>query len=250
LCFHRFDPVRVKAGGVAARRSLLRAVNAKLKPLTGRLILLLCAAGDSPGRVSFPASVFSDMVLTVLLYPLILVAMVGFVIAGAAVPGAGIGSGLLPVVFFAIGVVLADIPTRERRADTTAIVYAAPLVKKSFVWWKFTSAFLFALCLSAVPAARMAFTNPGAALSLLIGCVFLAAASTCLGILSFNPKTFIVTFLMFWYLALNDAGRTPGFDFAGWYGTATAQVRIAYAASAATMLALTQLIHSFRLRAL
>ncbi len=248
LCFHRFDPVRVKAAGHSARRSLLRAVNARLKPLA-RLFLLNGIRGDSEARVTFLASVLSDTMLTVLLYPLILVAIVGFAIAGATVPGAGIGRGLLPVVFFGVGVVLADIPTRERRAGTTAIVYAVPLVKQSFVWWKFASGLLLALSFAAVPGARLTFTNPGAALSLLIGCAFVTAASTCLGILSSNPKTFIVAFLMFWYVALNDAGRFPGFDFAGWYGIATPNVRIAYAASAIALLALTQFVYSIRHRA-
>ena len=49
------------------------------------------------------------------------------------------------------------------------------------------------------------------------------------------PKTFIVLFLTFWYIALSDKGQSPSLDFAGWYGTATPAVIAAYAAIGAVV---------------
>jgi hypothetical protein len=76
----------------------------------------------------------------------------------------------------------------------------------------------------------------GSAVGLLIGIAFTAAAATSLGTMTSNPKTFVVAFLLFWYLALNDGGKSANFDFAGWYGAATPAVQFMYALLAAGML--------------
>ena len=76
----------------------------------------------------------------------------------------------------------------------------------------------------------------------------MAAASTALGIISSNPKTFIVAFLTFWYIALNDKGASPALDFAGWFGRTTPSVSAAYATIAIALLVLAQLFHVWDLR--
>ena len=50
--------------------------------------------------------------------------------------------------------------------------------------------------------------------------------------ISANPKTFIVLFLTFWYVVVNDAGATAAFDFAGFQGAATWRVTFVYLAAA------------------
>ena len=45
--------------------------------------------------------------------------------------------------------------------------------------------------------------------------LFTSAAATALGIVSSNPKTFIVAFLTFWYITTQDKGASPSLDFAG-----------------------------------
>src|SRR5688572_33226105 len=51
---------------------------------------------------------------------------------------------------------------------------------------------------------------------------------TCaLPIFSSNPKTFIVAFLTFWYIALSDKGASPALDFADWFGKTTPAVTAA-----------------------
>ena len=72
--------------------------------------------------------------------------------------------------------------------------------------------------------------------------------ATALGILSANPKTFIVSFLTFWYIALSDKGASPALDFAGWFGKTTPSVSLAYALIALAFLTLAQLFHLWELR--
>jgi hypothetical protein len=45
-----------------------------------------------------------------------------------------------------------------------------------------------------------------------------------------DPKTFIVLFLTFWYVVVNDGGKTKSLDFAGFYGTPATGVIVMYAA--------------------
>jgi len=103
-----------------------------------------------------------------------------------------------------------------------------PLLKPNFVWWKLFAACTLVLLFTTVPFVRLLIHHPSSALSLLIGSIFLASCATALGIASGNPKTFIVSFLMFLYVVVNDGGKTPGFDFAGWFGVATPAVQIQY----------------------
>ena len=69
-----------------------------------------------------------------------------------------------------------------------------------------------------------------------------------LGIVSSNPKTFIVGFLTFWYIALNDKGASPALDFADWFGKSTPSIVVAYAGAAVALLVLAQLFHTWELR--
>jgi uncharacterized membrane protein len=128
-----------------------------------------------------------------------------------------------------------------------ALVFAVPALRARFVWWKLTSALLVALVFLAIPLARTIALWPPAALPLLLGVFLTVSAATAFGILSANPKTFIVVFLMYWYIALNDKGESPALDFAGWFGTATPAVLAGYVAAALGLLAAAELFHRFDL---
>ena len=83
----------------------------------------------------------------------------------------------------------------------------------------------------------------------LIGIAFAATAATSLGVISGNPKTFIVCFLTFWYVVVSDHGKTPAFDFAGFFATPPATVTLTYAAISIALLAVAEVVHRARLRA-
>lgn len=227
--FHRFDPARVRAVGDSSRRRWSSRFNAMAKPFARILAALLPASNP----------VLAEARTTIAGMPLIAPAILGFGIASLA------SSDVLQIAYAAMAIAIADIASREKRAGTTAFVFATPRLREWFVAWKFLSTLLVAFVFLALPSFRLLVTRPAA---VVVGIVFTCAAATCLGIVSANPKTFIVGFLTFWYLVVNDKGATPSFDFAGFFGAATPAVTAAYAAAALAFLALAHLFHTSDLK--
>lgn len=244
LLFHRFDPARLKASAKRKHRSWLGLLNERMKFVTGLIPLV----GRREGATLHPSLMFSilqDSLLTLRLYPVITVILVVLAAISAA---SREQAGVLPVIFGVLIIAVSDIGSREKRNGLVTSVFAMPGLKSNYVIWKFGSVLLVILAFAFVPLLRLAFANMSAMLSLLIGCVFTAALATCFGMLSSNPKTFIVIFGMFWYLVLNDGGKNPGFDFAGWYGTATLPVQMSYLGIAVAVLAVTQVLNAIQLK--
>lgn len=241
--FHRFDPTRIKATAQKAHRNILMRVNQWLKPLTRPLQVFTMS-----GKSSFARTLISDAVLSFQLYPVALLLILGFWIATAVNPVANIRSGVLPAVFPIIAVVLADLSTREQTSGTRSLIFSTPRVRSLFVWWKFGSAWLVAILFVLVAMAKLGFADPRSALSLLIGTIFVAAAATALGSMTSNPKAFLAVFLLFWYVVMNAGQASPEFDFAGWFQTATATVRMTYLALSVAMLAAAEGVYRLQLR--
>lgn len=216
--FHRFDPVRVKVAAKGQGKWLSR-FNTALKPLTRWL------GGRGP--------VSADAAMTITSAPLIGVA----VIVAAFLP--------LPGAFAALAIAIADVACRDSQAGTMALIRSAPRVREQFVWWKTASAGVIAVAFLAIPALRAGVRG---FIPLVAGAFFVVALATALGVVSGNAKTFIVVFLSFWYVTLNDRGATPALDFAGFYGKATPAIIAAYAALGIALLAVAQLVYALRLR--
>jgi hypothetical protein len=229
--FHRFDPARVRAIAQKSGRSWSGRLNAISKPFARVLTAVIPSTN--------PAA--ADARMTIAELPLIAPALIGFAIAA-------ISTDVLPIAFAAVAIAIADIASREKRAGTTAFAFASPHLRRRFVLWKFTSALLVATLFLAIPAARAIAHRPAAALPILAGLAFTCAAATALGIISGNPKTFIVGFLSFFYVVMNDKGATPSLDFAGFFGAATPPVIAAYAAASFALLALAHGMHVVELR--
>jgi hypothetical protein len=166
-----------------------------------------------------------DAVLTLTLSPLAFVALLAVSIVALAAPLAT----ALPIVFAALGIIIADIVTRDTRAGTTASLYAVPRLRESYAWWKFGSTLLLSFIFCVVPLMKSAVIDHHRLASLAIGILFVSAAATLLGLVSRNAKTFIVLFLSFWYVVTNDKGATPLLDFGGFFGNATSQTLGTYA---------------------
>ncbi len=246
--FHRFDPARLRATGERARTSWIGRFNALSKPVARLLVHLASMLVPVSGRPSLLRSAATDALTTIAAFPLLAMAAVGFGVAAMTAGIASMFTGVLPVAFAACAIAIADIACREKRAGTTALIFASPSLRTKFVWWKFLSTLLVAAVIIGLPLARAMMLRPSSALALLIGLLFTCAAATALGIVSANPKTFIVLFLTFWYVATQDKGSSPALDFAGWFGTATPLVIAAYAAIALLFLAAAQVTHSQELR--
>lgn len=240
--FHRFDPARVRSmPNEKSRRSWLGRLNFISKPLARMIVFALSPLSRN--------AAFHDALSTIAAFPLIAVALVIFAIAAMATGDANsLFTAVLPLALAGCAIAIADIASREKRAGTTALVFAAPRLRAGFVFWKFASSLIVALLFLAVPLASAIRTRPHLTLALLTGVIFTTAAATALGIVSANPKTFIVAFLSFWYITTQDRGASPELDFAGWFGTATPSVIATYAVFALASLVLAQLFHASELR--
>jgi hypothetical protein len=241
IFFHRFDPTRVRAlPNEQTRRSWLGRLNLLAKPVAR----LFTHVDRLPGRPSLPRAALTDAMATIAGFPLAAVAILALAIASVASRPAAI----LPIGFAACAMALADIASREKRAATTSLIYAMPALRERFVAWKFLSTLLVAVAFLALPIARAIAVRPSSAAAAIVGLLFLTAAATALGTVSATPKTFLVVFLTFWYVALSDHGVSPSLDFAGWNGVATPQVTAAYAALTLAFVALAHAFHTYQLR--
>lgn len=231
LFFHRFDPARLRAAGAKGKRGWMRNINALARPFVRPLAAI-------PVR----GAALKDAMMTFASTPFTAFALIGITIAALASPDS------LPVAFAIVAVFIADVASRDRRAGTTGLIYAAPRLRERFVTWKLSSAAIVALLLLIAPVLHTVIAQRARLLPLLIGILFIAAAATSLGVISGNPKTFIVLFLTFWYVVVNDKGETKALDFAGFFSTPAIGVMVMYAVIAIAMLAMAEVVHRARLR--
>jgi ABC-type transport system involved in multi-copper enzyme maturation permease subunit len=180
--------------------------------------------------------------------PLSILLAAGFAVAAVAVPAAELSKGVLPLAFAAVAVLIADVPARERRAGTTSLVFAAPQIKARFVAWKFLAAVLMLVVILAGPLVKIALTAAAPLPALLSGIVVVAAFATALGVLTSNPKAFIVVFLCFWYAVVSSGGQSPALDFAGFFSASTVPVIAGWTLAAAIVLAGAHAFHAATVR--
>jgi hypothetical protein len=230
VAFARFDPARVKASGAQVRRNPIAQINQRLKFLC-RPLLPLLGLGNG-----FTRLVVAELLLTLLLSPLALLAAAGLGLLGLFAPLGPLRAGLLPAAFVLLAITIAEVSTRDRRAGAGPLLLSLPGVARQALPAKFLAALGVGLLLLWAPLLRLLLSEPAAALSLLLGASFLAAAAVALGELTGSAKAFTGGFALFFYLVLNV--RSPELDFAGWNGLASGRVRLGYAAASAGLLLL------------
>ncbi|HYM59808.1 MAG TPA: hypothetical protein VEZ11_02825 [Thermoanaerobaculia bacterium] len=242
ISFHRFDPVRVKQVSGTERRGWLARANALAKPLARPLAFLATGGASEPSIFN---SARADALLTVESTPVMLLVIAGFAIASLASGTQALMNGVLPIAFAALAVFLADVSCREQRAGTRAFVESTPRIKSHFVLWKLITSLLLSLGFLFVPIVRVAITMPARLVPLAAGILFVCALATSLGVISANPKTFIVVFLSFTYIVVNGKGLNPWLDYAGFFGKSSLAVMLVYSGiGVATLVA----AHWFRAR--
>jgi hypothetical protein len=241
--FHRFDPVRVRVAASSGHRGWGARINLLLKPFS-RLLQL---ASWTPKRPSLASAALIDARMTLAAMPIAIVAVLGFAIAALASSPGAIRSGILPLAFATAAVFIADIPCRERRAGTLGLAFAAPVIKSRFIAWKLLASIAVASAFVLVPALLASRTDVALLPATIIGVLFIAAMSTALGVASSNSKSFIVLFLTFFYVVMNDKG-SPQLDFAGFHDVATPAVTASYAAVAVLATVAAEIVHRARLR--
>ena len=231
LFFHRFDPARLRAAAVKGKRGWMGQLNALARPFVRPFAAI-------PVR----GAALKDAMMTFASTPFTGFAFIGITIASLAAPAS------LRITIVVAAVFIAGVASRDRSAGTTGLIYATPRLRERFVTWKLLSSALVAMLLLIAPLFEVMVKHPARLVALLTGIAFIAAAATSLGIISGTPKTFIVCFLTFWYVVVNDNGKTPAFDFAGFFSTPALQVTALYATIAIVMLAAAEVVHRARLR--
>jgi hypothetical protein len=228
--FHRFDPARLRAGGAKGKRGWMRNFNALARPFVRPLAAL-------PVR----GAALNDAKMTFAATPFAVFALLGITIASLANPASVLVGFALAALF------IADVASRDRRAGTTGLIYAAPRLRERFVTWKLSSAAIVTLLLLIAPLVHAALAQRDRLLPLLVGILFITAAATSLGVISGNPKTFIVLFLTFWYVVVNDHGATKALDFAGFYSAPAITVTLLYGVVAIAFVGAAEMVHRARL---
>jgi hypothetical protein len=221
VAFRRFDPAKK---GMRIKAGLFSRIQEKI----GRSWFRIPRGGWSVGPASFLKGVLLDFRMTLVLSPIVLAVIALLSVASLFVPVEVIRGTLLPIAFFVLVPLLASIPTRDRAANATELIFSAPIVRRNFVFVKFLSAFLTAALVCLVPLIRVGLESPFGALELLNGMLFVAAGATVLGVLTNTPKTFTAVFLLYLYVAISSKG-VAGLDFAGWHMIGTAAVAASYA---------------------
>ena len=135
---------------------------------------------------------------------------------------AATASSLLAVAFVLLALLLADIGTREEQTGLARVFAASPGAGGRVAAVKLLSTLATALLLL-VPFAAKASVAHGLALPAAVaGALFAASLAVSLGQATGSSKPFVGLLLALWYVAMNDKGRTPALDLAGFSGAATA----------------------------
>ena len=221
--FHRFDPARIRVTRSKDRR-WLQKINVLAKPLAKLPFLLRHGV------------VLTDAMMTFTAAPWALLVWVGISIAAIANPSS------LPIAFALTAPVVADIASRDVRAGTLSILRASPRLRETYVWWKLGSSLIVAFLMMLLP-----LIVSRAPIETAVGIAFIATVATALAAMTGNPKTFIVLFLTFWYLAVSDKGLTPAMRFGGIHGTAPGVVTATYAAIALVAVIVADRFYAWRL---
>jgi hypothetical protein len=230
LFFHRFDPARVKTTGMHDRQ-ILNRLSMLFKPFSR----MLFAIAVRPGKATRLRAFIADAMLTLSSMPVAVVALVVFAVLSLVTPVAGL-RGLLPALFVAYAIVIADVACRETRAGTNALLFSAPRIRESIVPWKAAVTIFLGVVFFGVVIVRIGMTNPVSALALMVGIAFVGAAATLLATVSGTPKTFVLLFMMLMYAVVNDHGATSSLNFAGFGGSVNTRVMAGYAIAAAASL--------------
>jgi len=237
--FHRFDPTRIKSFARNRKRSVFEKLRHLGKPVT-RLFQKYTIGGHS-----FASSIRADVLMTVMLSPLLLVAIVVCVIFSLSVNIVTLRSAMLPAIIVVVVIALADLTSRDDSSGMQSLLFTAPRIKSRYIIWKFFSALFVTLCFTMISIIRFVLEMPRVAVSLCIGSILMAASAVGFGVLTGSRKLFMAIFLMLLYIAMN-AKNVPVFDFAGFLGAATTGVQLMYGAIAIGIMLIAYFRHNVR----
>ena len=245
LAFDRFDPAR-RLASASTKASLLARVSAVFRPAAARLLSAAVPPERPAARPGLVAAALTDLLVTLRLRPLLVVALPVSATVALFVPP-GPARALLSGAFALLALLLADVWTREESTGLARVLAATPGAGGRLAAVKLLSAAGAALLLLVPLAAKTSAAHPLALPAAVAGALFAAALAVTLGQATGSPKPFVGLLLAAWYVAANDGGRTPALDLAGFTGAATAASIAGWLAGAAAVAAAALLLERVRL---
>lgn len=245
LAFDRFDPAR-RLARASTKASLLSRFSALARPLAARLLSVVVPAERAAARPGLASAAATDLLITLRLRPLVVVAVPVAAVVALLVPPAAAAS-LLSAAFALLALVLAEVPTREERTGLSRVFAATPGAGGRLAAVKLGSASASAVLLLGPLAAKASVAHPLALPAALAGAFFAASLATVLGLATGSPKPFVGLLLALWYLAINDKGRSAALDVAGFSGAATAGSIAGWLCAAALLAGAAFLVDRLRL---
>jgi hypothetical protein len=233
LAFDRFDPAR-RLGAVSSRPSLAARVAARLSPAPARLLGVVVPAEAGPIRPGLVSAALTELLVTLRLRPLLVVALPAAALVAFAIPPATAGR-LLAAAYALLALLLADVATREERTGLARVFAATPGAGGRVAAVKLLGASAAALLLLVPLAAKASVASPLALPAACAGALFAAALAVGVGLLTGSPKPFVGLLLALWYVAVNDGGRSAALDLAGFGGAATPESIAGWTAAAAVL---------------
>lgn len=241
--FHRFDPARAR--GPRKVRSAAAAGEGRLGRLRRRALDLL--GGRGAGSLIAAGRFEAASLLRETRWGA--AGLLGALVLPWLVSGEAFRRGVLPALFALFALAAAPAASREARAGTRDLVGGVAGVAGRELGWKALAvAWLAAGFLASSALRALVGSGALAAAGVMVGAAVLGSAAVLLGRATDGPRPFFVLFLCFWYLVLDDQGRTPALDLAAFHGAATPAVLGAWAFAAAAGLLLAVVVERLRRR--
>ena len=242
--FDRFDPAR-RLSTASTKASLFARLSGLLRPLTDRLLGVVVPAEGGCGKPGLLSAALTDLLVTVRLRPVFVAGVPAVALLALALPPAS-ARPFLSGAFASLALLLADIGTREESTGLARVFAATPGAGGRVAAVKLLSASFAALLLLVPLAAKAAVERPLALPAGVAGALVAATFSVALGTATGSPKPFVGLLLGAWYLAVNDRGRTPALDLAGFSGAATPASVAGWLAGAALLAAVALAVERLR----
>jgi len=221
--FHRYSPDRVKPARSRARRSPLAVIDGWLRPLSRLAQPLFSLAARLPG---IAGQALADVALTLAAAP----STVALLLAAQALALALDRHLLAPLALGCVavwGVLVSDLPTRDKDAGCTVLGTALPGGNARHYWRQLAASLLLGLMFTGVAILRLAGAEPLRAGALLAGVAALAALASLLGRTSGTGRTFLVLFLLGLTIGV-QVDNVALADVVGFHGTATSASVLAW----------------------
>lgn len=214
--FHRFSPDRVKPARARARRSPPALLNGWLRPLARITHPLFALSARLPG---IAGQALADVALTLAATPTAIALLLAAQMAALVVPIRSLPA--LALACVAVwGVLVSDLPTRDRDHRCDALGAAVPGGAARRYWRQLAAILALALLFDGVALLRLAAATPLRALALLAGVAALAGLASLLGRASGSARTFLTLFLFGLYVSVG-MDKVALADVVGFHGAAT-----------------------------